>query len=85
LTFLYIIPLEIILAARVLRLTYSFTLMQIAIGSMLSYSPINHCIILLFVRHFRRETSKLIKRLTKRNTRTLVVHKKVHVIEINLL
>jgi hypothetical protein len=71
------------LAARVLQLTYSFSLMQLAVGSILSYSPINHCIILLFVKHFRRETLKLMKRLAGRKTKTtIVIHTKVNVVKI---
>ncbi|KAI6176240.1 hypothetical protein M3Y97_00777100 [Aphelenchoides bicaudatus] len=64
LTAFYMMPLELLLTARTLQMPYAFTVCIVAVASILTYSPVNHWILLFFVRHFRSETRKIIGRLS---------------------
>lgn len=60
LTVFYMMPMELLLSAKILHIPYAFTISHLAAVSLMVYSPVNHWILILFVRHFRAETRKVI-------------------------
>ncbi|KAI6181269.1 hypothetical protein M3Y98_00810900 [Aphelenchoides besseyi] len=65
-TLFFAIPAELLLCVGHFELPSAYSLMFVGVASLASYSPVNHAIMLLSVRHFRKETIKMTQEMFDR-------------------